>query len=129
MMSIRFRLFFLFTLFAGTTLTVAYFAYDGFMTFREQRHQLDLSYTIRDEIQDISTLRAGTERLRKLQGFRAKLTPERRMEEFSNLIQAISEGNPRLLAERHKVFMKNETEFQRFERDDLDFLEKRLMYY
>jgi signal transduction histidine kinase len=129
MMSIRFRLFLMFTLFAGSTLGVAYFAYDSFQVFREQRHQLDLSYMIRDEIQDVSDLQPGTARLRRLQGLRAKLTPVRRMEEFSNLIQAISEGNPRLLNERHKVFMKNEAEFQRYERDDLDFLEKRLMYY
>src|SRR4051812_31707957 len=113
-MSIRFRLFFLFTLFAGTTLGVAYFAYDGFTTFREQRHQLDLSYRIRDEILDVTAIKPGGEKMRRLQGFRAKLAPERRMEEFSDLIQAINEGNPRLIHERHPVFMKNEAEFQRF---------------
>jgi signal transduction histidine kinase len=128
-MSIRFRLFFLFTLFAGTTLGVAYFAYDSFKVFRDQRHQLDLSYMIRDEIQDVGMLKPGSERHHRLQTLRSKLSPERRMEEFSNLIQAIGEGNPRLLLERHRIFMKNEAEFQRYERDDLDFLEKRLIYY
>lgn len=128
-MSIRFRLFFLFALFAGTTVGVAYFAYDSFQTFRSQRSQLDLSYKIRDEIDDVSTLKPGREKMRKLQGYRARLMPPRRMEEFSNLIQAINEGNPRLVRERYQVFNKNEAEFQRYQRDDLDFLERRLMYY
>lgn len=129
MSSIRFRLFFLFTLFAGTTLTLAYFAYGGFKSFREQRHQLDMSYLIRDEIQDISVLRPGTERMHRLQSFRSHLAPPRRLEEFSNIIQAINDSNPRLLHERHEIFLKNEAEFQRFTRDELDFLEKRMLYY
>jgi signal transduction histidine kinase len=127
-MSIRFRLFFLFTLFAGTTLVLGYFAYDSFATFREERHQLEMSYAITYEINDISVLKPGNE-VHRLQSYRARLTPERRMEEFSNLIQAVNEGNPRVLRERYQVFQRNEREFQRFTRDELDFLEKRLMYY
>jgi hypothetical protein len=113
MSSIRFRLFFLINFFASATLTLAYFAYDGFRSFRDQRFQLELSYFLRDELQDVSTFKPGSEKLRKMQGFRARLTPPRRMEELSDLIQAMSEGNPRVLKERHQVFLKNETEFQR----------------
>lgn len=129
MSSIRARLFFLFMLFAGTTLTVAYFAYNGFISYRDQRKQLDLSYFIRDEVQDVANLKPGSERFRKLQVARAKLLPPRRMAEFSNVLAAISDGNPRILRERHQVFLKNEAEFQRYVRDDLDFLERRLLYY
>jgi len=127
-MSIRFRLFFLFTLFAGTTLALGYFAYDSFANFREQRHQLDMSYAIAYEINDINVLKPGNE-VHRLQSYRARLAPERRMEEFSNLIEAVNEGNPRVLRERYQIFQRNEREFQRFTRDELDFLEKRLMYY
>ena len=129
MSTISSRLFFIFMLFAGTTLTIAYFAYDGFTTYRDQRKQLDMSYFVRDEIQELSEIKPGSDRFRKLQAARAKMTPPRRMEEFSSLLQAISEGNPRLLRERHQVFLKNEAEFQRYTRDDLDFLERRLLYY
>lgn len=128
MTSIRFRLFCMFGLFAGSTLMLAYVAYDNFVTFRNQRHQLELSYMVRDEIQDITTL-TNTTHLKRLQSYRSRLTPARRLEEFSNVIQAFSAGNPRLLRERHQVFLKNEAEFQRVTRDQLDFLEKRLLYY
>lgn len=129
MTTIRFRLFMLCALFAGTTLALAYSAYDSFKNLRDHRHQLELSYTIRDEIQDINTLKPGGEFFRRLQTYRARMSPPRRMEEFSNLLQAISSGNPRLLKERHQVMLKNEAEYQRFTRDELDFLEKRLLYF
>jgi signal transduction histidine kinase len=127
--SIRFRLFSILTLFAGTTLTLAYLSYDNFRTLRIERTQLDLSYYLRDEIQDLNSLKPGSDKLRRLQNLRSKLVPARRMEEFSNLIQAANAAVPRMLRERQTVFLKNETEFQRFTRDELDFLERRLLYY
>ncbi len=129
MTTIRFRLFIFLTLFSGVILLLAYSAYDTFITFRSQRYQLELSYQVRDEIQDVNKLRPHTELMRHFQNYRAHILPARRMDEFSNMIQAINSGNPRMLAERHQVFLKNEAEFQRFTREQLDYLEKRLLYF
>lgn len=129
MTSIRFRLFAFCMAFAGTTLALAYAAYGNFQTLRDHRKQLEISYAIRDQIQTLDGLKPGGEAFKKLQGYRALMWPPRRMEEFSNLLQAIGESNPRLLRERHTVVLKNEAEYQRFTRDELDFLEKRLLYF
>lgn len=129
MSSIRFRLFGLLSLFAGATLTLATVSYNNFKTLRDGRTQLDLSYLLRDEVQDPSSLKPGSDKLHHLQNVRSRLTPQRRMEEFSNLIEAANSGNPRVLNERVNVFLKNEAEYERYTRDELDFLEKRLLYY
>ncbi|MBX3022147.1 MAG: HAMP domain-containing histidine kinase [Bdellovibrionales bacterium] len=127
--SIRFRLFLLLTLFTGTTLVLAAVSVHSARDFRDGRQQLETSYMIRDEIQDLSSIKGDSEAFRKLQTVRAQLTPYRRMDEFSKLLQAVSENNPRMLRERHQVFLKNEAEFQRYTRQHLDYLEKRLTYF
>lgn len=129
MTSIRTRLFFLMTLFAGTTLTLSWVSYQSFRTLMDYRRQLEISYTIRDEFQDLKELKASTELFRRMQSFRSRLEPQSRREEFSNLIQSINEGNPGPLRERHRVFMKNESEYQRYMREQLNYLEKKLLYY
>jgi len=129
MTSIRARLFFLLTLFAGTTLALSWVSYESFKSLMDLRRQLELSYAIRDEVEDLNALKPSTDLFRRMQGYRSRLQPHRRQEEFSNLIQSVNEGNPGPLRERHKVFMKNEIEFQRFTRDQLNYLEKKLLYY
>ena len=129
MTSIRFRLFLLFTGFALTTLTLAYVAYQGFRTLSLERNQLEYSHMVVELVQDPLVLKPGSDRLRHLQTLRAKLTPQRRMEEVSDLIQALNENNSRLARERLQVLVKNEAEFRRFTQDELNFLEKRLLYY
>ncbi len=127
MMSIRLRLFILFTLFAGSTLLLALVSYQNFSLFREQRRQLEMSYIIRDEMIEPGLLKPDS--IRHLQSYRARLLPERRAEEFVKVLQAVTGGNQRLLRERHQVFVRNEAEFTRVTREQLDFLEKRLLYY
>ncbi len=129
MSSIRFRLFFLLTLFSGTTLALTYVTYDSFKQLTESRRQLEFSYSLRDDYQDLEKLKPGNELHRKMPAIRAKLQPKHRMEEFSSLIQSVSEGHTYQLRERHKTFLKNEAEFQRYTRDQLNYLEKKLLYY
>lgn len=116
-------------MFSGATATLMYCTYDAFNSYREARHQLDLSYMIKDEVRDLQTAKPAPDKLRRLQSYRLGLKPQRRLEEFSNLIQAMNENNTRLLTERHRVFMRNETEIQRYMRDELNYLEKKLLYY
>lgn len=129
MSSIRLRLFLLLSMFAGTVLALTYVAYGTFDDLIGARRQLEISYLVRDQVQDVGLTRPTDDVMRKLQGFRARLKPARRMEELSNLIQALQEGNPRPLKERHQVFLKNEAEFQRYQREQLNYLEKKLLYY
>jgi len=129
MSSIKVRLFFLLSMFAGTTLTLSWVTYHSFTAMMESRRQLEFSYAIRDEIQDLSQLKPSTELFRRLQAYRARLTPKHRADEFSSLIQSVNEGNPAPLRERHRVFMRNEAEYQRFMREQLSYLEKKLLYY
>ena len=126
---IRVRLFFLLTLFAGTTFALTYVSYQTFQNLTGTYRQLELSYQLKDEYQDMNSLTAGSELVKKMPGLRAKLKPQRRMEEFSNLIQSINEGHVRQLKERHRVFLKNEIEFQRFSKEQVIYLEKKLIYY
>lgn len=129
MSSIRLRLFFLLSLFAGTTLALSWVTYTSFKLLMDSRRQLELSYTIRDEVEDVNALRPSTELFRKMQSYRSRLQPPQRQTEFSSLIQSVNEGNPGPLHARHKAFMKNEIEFQRYMRDQLNYLESKLLYY
>ncbi len=129
MSSIRLRLVFLLLLFAGTTGSLAYVGFESFKTLMDARRQLEISYALSDEIQDLSRLKPTPDLQNRLRSYRSRLKPARRMEEFSNLIQSINEGNPRPLRERHQVFLRNEAEFQRFTRDQMGYLEKKLLYY
>jgi signal transduction histidine kinase len=129
MSSIRVRLFFMLLLFAGSSFGLAYVTYNEFTSYRDQRHQLDWSFELRDTLQDIANFKPNSDKVHALQKLRARLLPASRMEQLSDLLQALNEGNARLIRERHQIFMKNETEFERFTRENLDFLEKRLVYY
>lgn len=129
MSSIRTRLFFLMVMFAGATVTLGYLAFESFDNYRSSRKQLDLSYLIREEIRDLTPGKIPPETQRRLQAYRAGLKPQKRMEALSNLIQSLNEGNTRLTRERNTVFLKNEAEFQRYTRSELDYLEKRMMYF
>lgn len=129
MSSIRLRFSFLLFLFAGSTLGLSYVAYDTFRAMQDSRRQLELSYQMSGELQDLGSLKATPEFQRKLQGYRAKLKPQSRMEELSNFIQSLNSGNPYPMRERHKVFLRNEAEFQRFTREQQNYLEQKLIYY
>ncbi|NJM09854.1 MAG: hypothetical protein HC883_02880, partial [Bdellovibrionaceae bacterium] len=59
MTSIRTRLFFLLTLFGGTTLTLSWVTYSSFKAMMDSRRQLEMSYAIRDEFQELSSLKPG----------------------------------------------------------------------
>ncbi len=129
MTTIRFRLFVFLSIFNAATLTLAYVGYNTFQVFRQSRKQLELSYLIRDEIAKLGSNRPTSTQLRRLQSFRSKLTPPRRMEEFSNLIQAYNEGHYAGIQSRRPVFLKNEAEFQRYTREQMNYLEQRLVYF
>lgn len=128
MKSIRLRLFILLTLFVGTALTLASVSYVTFKDLREKRAQLDNSYALRDEAQNFEEFKnPDKQRLKRLHDYSAHLFPPRRAEEFSRLLTSAQDGH--LSRERHQIFLKNEAEFQRFTRDQLDFAEKRLLYF
>lgn len=129
MSSIRLRFSFLLLIFAGTTLAMSYIAYDTFRAMQDSRRQLEMSYQMTSELQDLDKLKVTPEFQRRWQSYRARLTPPRRMEELSNLIQSLNEGTPRPLRERHQVFLRNEAEFQRFTREQHNYLEQKLVYY
>ncbi len=111
MTSIRFRLFVLLSLFAGTTFTLSWVTYQSFKQMMDSRRQLELSYTIRDEIQDLASLKASTDLFRRMQSYRARLQPERRKDEFSSLIQSVNEGNPDLCASDTRPSSKMKSNF------------------
>lgn len=129
MSSIRFRLFFLLSLFTATTLTLAYVSYNTFKVYRDTRRQLELSYGMRDEVQALNETRPSADQLRRLQAYRARLSPPRRMEQFSSLIQTYNEGHTATIRDRYALFIRNEAEFQRFTREQLNYLENRLLYF
>ena len=128
MTSIRWRLFLLFTLFAGSTLFLACVSYQNFVNLHDARQQLDLSYSIRDKLLE-PIGKPDAEIALQLQSYGAKLQPARRAEEIRQVLHALSEGNRHVFKERQAVFLKNEAEFSRVTREQLDFLEKRLLYY
>lgn len=129
MTTIRFRLYLLLSLFSATTLTLAYVSYNTFYVFRNTRKQLELSYQVRDEVASLNEKKPLPDQLKRLQSYRVRLAPPRRMEEFSTLIQAYNEGHATLIHQRHDIFLKNEAEFQRFTREQLNYLENRLLYF
>ena len=129
MNTIRFRLFLLLTLITVATAALSYASWLNLQQFREVRRQLELSYSLREDLQDLSVLKPGSDRFYRIRAARGRVEPARRMEELSNLIEAISSGNPRMLRERHSVFLKNETEVQRYTKQQIEFMENKFVYY
>lgn len=127
-MSIRLRLLILSTLFTSLTLGLAFASYRSFKTMREHRQQLDWSYILREEVREAGTARPSNETMKRWQEIRDKLTPPRRQEEFATLYKSYDQGNLPIY-ERRSVFLKNETEYQRYTREQLNFYEKRLVYF
>lgn len=129
MTTIKFRMFFLLLLFGVTTLSLAYVSHNTFNLYRNYRRQLEASYLLRDEVAALRDSKPPSDQLRRFQTFRSRMYPPRRMEEFSNLIQAYAEGHSGQIQQRYPIFLKNEAEFQRFTREQLNYLENRLMYF
>jgi signal transduction histidine kinase len=129
MISLRSRLLLFCLVFTGGTLGLGSCAYDAFSALRDRRQQIEISYDIRDAVEDVSGIKPDSDHFKKLQSYRSKLWPQRRMEEFSNLLQAINDSNPRLVKQRHEVVLKNEVEFERFTRQEMTYMEKRLVYF
>lgn len=128
MKSIRFRLFMLLTLFAATALTLTSVSYVTFKDLREKRAQLDISYELRDGVQNFDNAKnIDKQKLKRLRDLGSHLFPPLRAQEFTRLLDGAQDGH--LSRERHQIFLKNEAEFQRFTRDQLDFSEKRLLYF
>ncbi len=129
MKSIRVRLFILLSLFAGTTLTLSWVTYSSFKALMDSRRQLELSYTIRDEVEQVGALKPGTELYRRMQSYGPLLQPDRRRQELTDMLQAAAGNHAAQLNVRHKTFVKNEAEYQRFMREEMNYLESKLLYY
>jgi signal transduction histidine kinase len=129
MTTIKFRMYFLLVLFGATTMTLSYVSYNTFNVYRNNRRQLEMSYLVRDEVALLRDTKPKAEQLRRLQAYRARMVPPRRMEEFSNLIQTYNEGHASKIQQRYPTFLKNEAEFQRFTREQLTYLENRILYF
>ncbi len=129
MTSIQSRLFVLCSLFVVATMGIGYLANQAFSDLRLRRMHMDISHDISYRLQDLGGIKPSSDEFRKLQGYRAQLWPPRRMEEFSNLLQSLSDGNSRLVKQRHIVVLKNELEFQRFTRQEMIHLEHQVLYF
>lgn len=128
MSSIRHRLFFILTIFGGTSLALAFSTYLTFQQFQRERKQLELSYLVRDKIQDLSAVRPQSPVFDSLLDSSSELLPPRRAKELKDLLDTIAKGNPRATRDHHQVFLKNEAEFRRVTRDQLNYFEERLVY-
>lgn len=122
------KLFMLLTFFGGLVLALGYSAFDSYKQYRNLRAQLDWSYLSSDEVRDLSTPSDRSEKIKRLQTYRARLFPSTRMEYMSDLIQAFSADNPRVIRERQSLFLRNELEFQKYARTQMDYHDHKLIY-
>ncbi|NJL24129.1 MAG: HAMP domain-containing histidine kinase [Calothrix sp. SM1_5_4] len=131
MSSIRLRLFLLLSFFAGTTLGLSFAASRTFMNFRSESHRLEDSHAVRGGVQDLTSMKNGSEDFRRLfdelSARTASLHPPRRGQELKEFLRAVADGKP--YRERQQVLIKNEAEFQRYTRAQLEYLERRMAYF
>lgn len=128
-MAIRTRLFLLMTLMTAICGGLLFSSYQSFLHYRGLRVRLDQSYQLLDEMQSMSDRRNREDKVARLQTYRAQLEPKARMDELSDVIQAFSEENQRLFSARYVAFFKNEREFQRITRNEMAFIEEKLLYF
>lgn len=120
MTTIRMRISLLLLFFAVTTAAIAFAAHLTYRDYRAQRDQLESSWLLRDQARDFT--------YGKTEGLSvplASLSPERRRQELTDLLASRDARN---FGERQRVFLSNEKEFQRFTREQMNYLEKRLQY-
>jgi signal transduction histidine kinase len=117
--SIKWRAFILLFLFSGLQLGLGWICWTRFDEWTQLRRQVDLSQSLQESAGQV-------EALRKLRG---RVSPERRAQEVSDLIQALNAGNPRWAKERQTILLKNEREYQRYARQRMDYLEQSVRYH
>lgn len=129
MNSIRLRMFTVITVLIAIVVGLFFESYRSFSELRRSRQNLDVSYILRDTAAKGHSLKARSAHLKQIESLRKRVTEPHRLTEISNLIQAANAGNPRLLHARQTTFVRNEAEYQRFTRQQLTFLEQRLLYF
>lgn len=128
MTSIRVRLFLLMALLTCVCGGLLLSSYECFLHYRVLRSRLDQSYQVMDEIRSLTDGHNRMDRLERLKQFRAQIEPQERKEELSNLIQASADDNQKLFLSRYAAYVKNEREFQRFTRNDMEYFDQKVTY-
>ena len=130
MTSIRLRLLLLMALFAAGVSALAWASYASFNKIRDWHRQIESSYSLHDDLQDLNNFKANAEQVSHWRQRAAGLLPRRRGEELSHLLDDLAGGvSEAELRERHRVLLKNEAEFQRFARERMDYQEKCVVYF
>jgi len=124
--TIRGKLILLGLVWGGLTLTLAYTAQRQFRSYQKLRAQVQYSHWFNQELSDNRAFNPDS--ITQFQEIRAKVTPVRRMQELSNLIQSMNEQHGRYSRERLTVFLKNEREFRRVSESQLEYLENHMYY-
>lgn len=127
MSTIRLKLFLLMALMASVCGGLLFTSYTDYLKSRNLRNKLDVSYQLLDALHSVASNKNRSENLERLKYFRAQLENER-MEALSNVIQAYAEDHPSLYQSRFTAMVRNEREFQRYTRNEVQFVEHRLTY-
>lgn len=128
MINIRVRLFLLMTLMTTICGGLLLSSYENFLRYRQLRVRLDQSYQLLDEVRSLNDHGNHADKISRLQEFRREISPPSRVNELSDLIQSFSNDNQRLFSSRMSALIKNEREFQRYTRNDMAFVEQKLIY-
>ena len=128
MTSIRFRLFLLTMVALAAVGGLGSLAMKSFIDLKSYTLSMQQSFELEEKLPLLSQP-FNKELHAALQKERQTLQPEYRQKLFSDIIQAYAEQNPRLLYNRITIFKKNETEFRRYVKPLLTFLQERTQYY
>ena len=128
MTSIRFRLFLLTMVALAAVGGLGSLAMKSFIDLKSYTLSMQQSFELEEKLPLLSQA-FNKEFHASLQKERQTLQPEYRQKLFSDIIQAYAEQNPRLLHNRVSIFKKNETEYRRYVKPLIAFLQERTQYY
>lgn len=129
MSGIRFKLIFVLLVTALVVGGTSYTIFKSFQEYTFTSHQISMSYNLEKTVEELQSWRFSEEDFAELRAYRQQLSPPHRMEALSDVIQAYSDKNARLLKSRTTTFIKNEQEYRKYLNPKLTFLEEKIQYY
>ncbi|HAG91547.1 MAG TPA: hypothetical protein DCL41_06730 [Bdellovibrionales bacterium] len=129
MKSIRSKLFLLMSLIFGISLGLNLMAYMSFMELKSLRMQVELGNQMELELNQLpSDLKLTPGTIEKLKAKAAPMKPTLRLAGMELLLEKADKRHRRSFQKHFKTFRTNETEFRRYTLNQMNYLEKKVLF-
>lgn len=126
---VQFRMKFLLLATLTAVIGLGYSAINGWIQFTSFQKSLNASYSLEAIVNELKTNEVSDSVHREMQLHRQRISEPQRSKSLSDVIQAYAEKSPALLKKRVKFFLRNEAEFRPYAVTQVEYWEKKILYF